>query len=292
MVALWVIFALSFAFFHALVAVFDKIVLKNKSIGPVSFATLRYGLNALFSLVIVSLFFTFSMPSEDILFSILLLSLVYVGAGFFYFIPLKMGDVSQLVPLREAITVLFSFVLATILLLEKISVLDFVGTLVIIFGSYILLTDGKLIAPKLSKPMAFNGILGLLLAIFGVFSKPLTLVIHPAMLNFYLYIIVFLFFLLGNSKMNYRNQMNTFGTIFNNRRLLVLSLGSSLSAAIGTLSLFYGLTLGQAAEVLPVSRVLPVFAVLISWIVLKEKSGMARLMGALVTFVGVYLVAS
>ncbi len=291
MAELWILFAIGFAFLHAIVTILDKILLKNKLIEPMSISTFRLGTNALFALIIVLLLFGFTVPSSDILGNMILLSDIWAGAVLFYFIPLKLGDVSQLIPFREIMTTFLSFVLAIILLSEVVTVLDLLGTLAIIAGGYILLTDGKIIVPKISKALIFIAIDGLLLAVFGVFAKPISLTLHPVLINFYMYGFVFLFLLVVNAGANYKNQIKTFRAVLNDKKALALSLGASLSATVGTLSLFYGLTLGQAAEVLPVTRILPVFAVLIGWIALKEKSGMTRLIGALVTFAGLYLIA-
>jgi len=291
MVELWLLAALSYAFFHALVSLQDKITLKHKSIDPICFATFRYGWNAVFSLFIVLLFFGFALPSFITFLNIFLLSIIWAIAGVLYFIPMKTGDISQLIPFREIPPVLLSFILAIVLLSESVSVFDFLGTLTIVVGVYVLLTHGKIIVPKISKALLAIGGCGVLLAVFGVFSKPVSLMIHPSLLNFYLYSLVFLMYIFGNSAMNYKNQLITFKKIFDDKKILSLSLGASLSATIGTLSLFYGLTVGKAAEVLPVTRVLPVFVTLLGWLFLKEKAGLPRLIGAIVMFIGVYLIA-
>ncbi|MBI4010125.1 MAG: DMT family transporter [Candidatus Aenigmarchaeota archaeon] len=286
----WLLFAISFAFFHSVVSILDKILLKNKGIEPLSISTFRLGTNAVFALIIASFLFDFSIPSSGILYNIFLLSIVFSAAVLFYFIPMKLGDVSQLIPFREAITTFLSFVLAVILLSEVVSIFDLFGTLAIIVGSYILLTDGKIIIPKVSNALAFIAIDGILLAVFWVFAKPVSLTLHPSLFNFYMYSFVSVILFMINSGVNYKNQLKTFRTVLNNKRVLSLSLGASLSATIGTLSLFYGLTLGQAAEVLPITKILPVFVVLIGWLVLKEKSGIVRLIGSILAIVGVYLI--
>ncbi len=292
MVQLWILLALAYALGHALVSIFDKMLLKNKTIEPMSLSTFRLGTNALMSLIIVLVLFDFVFPSSaSFWINLAFVSFIYALGALMYFIPLKFGDVSQLIPFREAITILLSFFLAILLLSERTTVQDFIGTLVIMVGVYILLTGGKIVFPKFSKSIVFIGISGMLIAAFSVMFKPLVALAHPSLANLYLYVFVFLLLLAFNLLVKPRNQLRTFELILKDKRVLLFSLAASLSATLGTLALFYGLSIGNATEVLPVARALPVFAALIGWVTLKEKAGFTRLIATVIIFGGVYLIS-
>jgi len=119
MIKLWFLLAILAAFGHAIVSALDKILMKNKKLKPLSLSTFRLGTNAIILLIISVSLFNFKIPTETSFWIyILSISLVYTGAAVFYFPALKYGDVSKLIPYREMIAILLSFILAVFLLSE------------------------------------------------------------------------------------------------------------------------------------------------------------------------------
>lgn len=289
MIKLWFLLAVLAAVGHAVVSSLDKILMKNKKLKPLNLSTFRLGSNALILFLISLLFFNFRIPVDtNFWVYILSIAIVYTGAVVFYFSALKYGDVSKLIPYREMFTILLSFVLAIILLLESVSLFDVIGTICIIIGGYIILTDGKIIIPKKSKGILFMSIDGILLAIYGIIAKTATLTVEPILVSLFMYVFITLFLIIINFCVGFTNQIKTIKNLFMSKRLLMISLGASLSASLGTLSLITALSIGNAAEVLPLSRILPLFVVLIGWLGLKEEHGFVRFIGSIFIFLGMY----
>ncbi|HLC45829.1 MAG TPA: DMT family transporter [archaeon] len=285
----WLFLALFFAFTHGLASVLDRLAMKREGVNHYALAVVRYALNSFVALLAVLYLEGLAVPSSELLFTAAFLSLFWAGGALFYFKPLKHGDVSQLIPFREVIIALLSFSLAITFLGEPFSFNDVAGVLLVSLGGYALLTNGKLVLPKLSTPLLLIAGNGVLLAVWGVFAKPATLKFSPAMLNLFFYFsgsILLLAYMLA------RGRLSEFKPLLSDNRALRISLLASVSASIGTLSLFYALSAGFAAEVLPVTRSLVVFAAAIGWVFLKEQAGMARLLSALTVFAGVYLLAA
>ncbi len=138
MIKLWFLLAVLAALGHAVVSSLDKILMKNKKLKPLNLSTFRLGINAVILFLISLLFFNFRIPIDtNFWFYILSIALVYTGAVVFYFSALKYGDVSKLIPYREMFTILLSFIFAIILLSEKVSLFDIIGTICIIVGGWL-----------------------------------------------------------------------------------------------------------------------------------------------------------
>jgi len=289
MIKLWFLLAILAALGHAIVSSLDKILMKNKKLKPLSLSTIRLGTNAIILLIISISFFSFKIPTGTSFWVyILSIAMVYTGAVVFYFSALKYGDVSKLIPYREMITILLSFILALSFLSEKVNIFDFIGVIFIIIGGYVILTDGKIVIPKKTKGILFMSIDAIFLAIYGIIAKSATFTIEPIWITLFMYIFIALFLALINFGVNFSDQVKTFQRLFENKKLLLVSFGASLSAALGTLSLITALSIGDAAKVLPISKILPLFVVLIGWFSLKEKHGIARLIGAIIICLGIY----
>ncbi len=157
-------------------------------------------------------------------------------------------------------------------------------------GGYVILTDGKIIIPKTSKGILFMSIDGILLAIYGIIAKTATSTVEPILISLFMYVFITSFLILINFCVGFTNQVKTIKNLFINKRLLMISLGASLSASLGTLFLITALSIGNAAEVLPLSRILPLFVVLIGWLGLREEHGIVRLIWSIFICLGMYLI--
>lgn len=292
--ALWLILALFYALFHSLVPLFDKYVLRNKGIDPLTFSMFRFFANSTIAIVLSFTFFTVSIPYEfNFWFYILAIASLYATSATSYFFAIKHEEVSKMIPLGQSITTLLVFLFPLIILMESTTLFDVLGTIGILIGSYIILTSGK--APKIfnlkmkiSKGLALTIIWAVTLALFGVISKPATTFISPAVLNMFLYSLVAIYFFLLNFLINRVNMKKTIKAIVSKRKTLLSTVASSLFATVGTLLLLVALSIGNASEILPVSRGTPLFVVLFGGLFLKEKNWKIRLVGACLIVLGIY----
>lgn len=137
---IWLIFALLSAFFAALVAVFGKIGLQN--IDSNTATAIRAVIMALF-LIGVIIFqgklkdvSTILNNSKALLF-IVLSGIAGALSWLFYFIAIKNGEVSKVVPI-DRLSVVFAIVLALIFLGEHVSLKTTIGTILITVGAIII----------------------------------------------------------------------------------------------------------------------------------------------------------
>ena len=149
---LWLLLALFYAFTHASVTVIDKKILHHKNIDPLALSAIRCAVNAIISFIILAFFI--KTPLSEITTIIIIISLLKFFAVLTYFYALKMGDVSKLIPYRDAIATILSFSLAFFILGEKITEIDIIGVIAIALGGYIVWTDGKIIIPNIHKGRA------------------------------------------------------------------------------------------------------------------------------------------
>jgi|GEM_PF-1824940 len=283
---LWLVLALSYAFLHALGTVFDKHVLKTYKIDPIGLSTIRFLFDVVFAYLIIS---ALAIPLEGLNISVVAISVLYFFAAILFFYALNFGDVSKLIPYRDAIVVLLSFFLAVVLLSEKFVAPDFVGVLVIVIGGYLVWTDGKFIVPKSSPGLALIAVSGVFLALNGVMVKSAVSDISPLALSFFMYALVALYFSLISFAFKRKEMIETINLLRREKKIILPIFGASLTATIGVVFQFYALSLQNAAKVLPVSGTLPLFAALIGWLCLKEKHGVARVFGAILLVLGIYI---
>jgi len=133
----WVIYALLSAVFASLVAIFGKIGLKDVDTNTAT--AIRAVIMALFlvGLILVQGKFTIfkqilNQPTH--LLYIVLSGLAGALSWLFYFLALKTGKASQIVPL-DRLSVVFTIVLAAIFLGEKLSLKTVIGGVTIVIGA-------------------------------------------------------------------------------------------------------------------------------------------------------------
>jgi transporter family protein len=133
----WLVFALLSAIFAALVAIFGKIGLEG--IDTNTATMIRAGIMFGF-LVLVILFtgkfeyFQAIMSNSKALTYIFLSGLAGALSWLFYFIALKLGKVSQVVPI-DRLSVVFAIILAFLVLGENISLKTAVGVALVSVGA-------------------------------------------------------------------------------------------------------------------------------------------------------------
>jgi bacterial/archaeal transporter family protein len=133
----WVVYALLSAFFAALVAIFGKMGLKD--IDANTATAIRAVIMALFLVALVVTQGKLSIAKSILgqptpMFYILISGLAGALSWLFYFLALKNGRASQIVPI-DRLSVVFTIILAFVILNEKISVKTVLGGFTIVIGA-------------------------------------------------------------------------------------------------------------------------------------------------------------
>lgn len=140
MAYLWVIFALLSAFTAALVAIFAKVGLQN--IDTNTATAIRAVIMALFLILVVAIQGKFGKISDIFSDSKALVYIILSGiAGalswLFYFLAIKMGDVSKVVPI-DRLSIVFAIILAFLILSETISLQTIIGVVLMVVGAILI----------------------------------------------------------------------------------------------------------------------------------------------------------
>jgi len=290
MIEAWFILAIAYAFCHATVGFLDKLVLRKK-IYPLSLNNVRFAFNSIIAFVIILFFFQTNLTySSAVWILFLAISIIYFLSTLGHFFGLQLEDVSKAIPYREGLSTFLAYALPIIFLFEKLTVYHTIGTLVIIIGTYIILSDGKKIIPKLSKGIMIITISGIAMPVIGVLSKVAVENVNPMTLNFFTYTLVFLYITSTSIYFKPKELKETAKFLFEDKKLLGIAFTSSLLATVGTLFLNFALTMGKASQVLPLSRTLPLFAVIYGSLFLKEKYSKVRFFGAALIVAGMFLI--
>jgi transporter family protein len=136
---LWIIFALLSAFMGALVAIFAKIGLED--IDTNTATAIRAVVMALFLIGVIVVQGKLHdikpiLLNHKAIFYIILSGLAGALSWLFYFIAIKHGKVSQVVPI-DRLSIVFAIVLAILFLGEKISLKSGIGAIIMAIGAII-----------------------------------------------------------------------------------------------------------------------------------------------------------
>jgi len=140
MTYLWLIFALLSAFTAALVAIFAKIGLQN--IDTNTATAVRAIIMALFLVGVIIIQGKLGKINEIFVDHKALLYIILSGiAGalswLFYFLAIKMGEVSKVVPI-DRLSIIFALVLAFLFLSEHISFKAIIGAVLMVVGAILI----------------------------------------------------------------------------------------------------------------------------------------------------------
>ena len=133
----WIIYALLSAVFASLVAIFGKIGLKDVDTNTAT--AIRAVIMALFLVGLILIQGKFALVKQIMnqpasLLFIILSGLAGALSWLFYFLALKTGKASQIVPL-DRLSVVFTLILAAIFLGEKLSLRTVIGGITIVVGA-------------------------------------------------------------------------------------------------------------------------------------------------------------
>jgi transporter family protein len=141
----WLIYALLSAIFAALVAIFAKIGLKNIDVNTAT--AIRAIIMAIF---LSSVIFAQGKLSQINIVLANRKAFLYIVLGgiagalswLFYFIALKRGTVSQVVPI-DRLSIVFAIIFAILLLGEKINLLKGAGIILMVIGAIVIIFGSK-----------------------------------------------------------------------------------------------------------------------------------------------------
>jgi transporter family protein len=136
----WLIFALLSAVFAALVAIFGKIGLQGLDANTAT--TVRAVIMAVFLIIVILIEGKLGKVSEILsnnkaLFYITLSGIAGALSWLFYFLAVKIGEVSKVAPV-DKLSVVFAIVLAIIILGEKLTWAKAIGAALITIGVIII----------------------------------------------------------------------------------------------------------------------------------------------------------
>jgi DME family drug/metabolite transporter len=223
------------------------------------------------------------------LFYIILSSLIGLGLGdLTYMYSLDLIGVSRAVPISSIyplFTIFFSFLFFN----EKISLIVFIGALIIILGIWILFKEEKsnFSNNRNNKKGYFAAILcailwGLSISLMGEALKFLdSLIVNT--LRVIILSIFFIFLMIFN---NIRRRIFKIKI----KTCFILGLAGFIALGLGWISLSIGLILIGAAKAVPISSITPLFSLIIGKIFLKEKIGINIVIGAITIFIGVIFI--
>ena len=237
-------------------------------------------------LIIGFLFFKLNFPPNLLLWS-LVVGLLYALGGIVYFSVLKLKDVSQVIPFSQSSEILLIFLGSLLLFNEIANVPNYIGVVLILIGVYAVLSETSFKRPRIDK--AFYLLLGVVVinVFFWLLVKKLLYDVQPIALAITMYFATTIIMILYQALFN-RKALKALTRI--NHEISKIGI-ASLFGAMGTLLIFFALTLGDASKVYPVAGSQAVFVFVIASAFLKEKFRWHRLIGTIIVFAGIFLIS-
>jgi len=185
MVELWVILAITSAFLWTIVSLIDKFVLSHEMHNPI-LATIIAGASTFVLFIAISLILreTIFIPF-NLVFLALFTGVVYCFGIRFYYLAIKKGEVSRVVSFLSLIPV-FVLIFAFIFLNERLTLLNYFGIILIVFGSFFISLKKDHLKYKFSAAFFVAIISALFFAFRDLFVKYATLQISIWSLLFWI----------------------------------------------------------------------------------------------------------
>lgn len=248
------------------------------------------------SLSLILICFLLNRINELFVFSLLpliyiiLSSLIGLGLGdLTYMYSIGNIGVSRAVPISSIyplFTIFFSFLLFN----EKISLIVFIGALIIVLGIWILFKEEKSNFLNNEKNHNEGYLAAILCAFLWGFSISLMgealKFLDSLIVNTLRTIILSIFFMFLIFFKNIRGKMLKIKI----KTCFILGLAGFIALGLGWISLSIGLVLIGAAKAVPISSITPLFSLIIGKAFLKEKFGINIIIGAITIFIGIILI--
>jgi len=278
----WFLLGILSYFSYSLSNVVDK-YLMNLDYGVRKTLMFKSLFNGFILLIIGLLFFKINITT-NLIFWAFILGLLFSSAGLIYYYSLKKKDAQIYVPFTQSTELLLIFFASIVFLKEVVNGYNLIGVLLILLGLYLTLSKKRMKILEVDRILFYMFFAGILIAVYSVLVKFLLSEIEPINLSIAVYFSVFLILFIagGFIKENKKVKIN-----FN-----IWKVGlTSFFGSMGTLFLFYALSIGNASKIYPIAGIQSVIVFFIAMIFLKEKFSWFRLIGSLFIFAGIYLVS-
>lgn len=276
----WLILGILSYLSYAISSSIDK-HLMNCKYEPLKTNTIKMFFDGLILLAVGFIFFdlTFTL---NFLPWFLALGILYATAGVIYFTVLKLKNVSEAIPLMEALGLFFLFTSSVIVFNESLSPFNLLGVLFIILGIYLMLVKNLFEIPKLDKAFYLILFTVALTTCYSLMVKNILYTIEPIDLAIMMYFstvtMLFLYQIIFEKR--------RFPQLVSNIEIRKVFI-SSFFGAMGTLFLYVALSYGYASLVYSLSGLKSVFIFFIAWLLLKERFSWYKFIGVLIIFLGI-----
>ena len=286
-IELWFVYALAAALVQAVIQILNKYL--TNFIDPRLLPALKRVISGTSLLVISFFIFELFLPlSFNFWIFIGILASIDITAAVIYFKGLKRGEISQLASFQTALLAFFPFLIGITFLSESVSILSGIGVLILSLGAYTVISDGKFSFKDKNRALILIFVASLLWSIYGITAKLAVDSFPPYLLA------IFVFYLDDIYVWGYNLESNRKGISglkkIMNPKLVALVLLAGFCTGLGSLLTFFALKLGKASLALPVVYSSPLYVVLLSGRILKEKNIKIRLLGASMVILGVSMI--
>jgi drug/metabolite transporter (DMT)-like permease len=148
----WFLIVIGSYFFGAVANVMDKFLLGSKRISSAPVYAFYVGMFGLGAFLLAP--FGLTVPDADMMISCLASGLVFSAGILLLFLAIERAEASRVTPVIGAVIPLATFILAELFGIEKLTVLEILGGVLLIFGGLLISFDLPL---KLGKRKFFSG---------------------------------------------------------------------------------------------------------------------------------------
>jgi len=282
---LWLILALFSYFFTSISSTLDKHMM-NRSYEIYSTSLIKNLLDGIILLLLGIFFLSFSVTKDLIVHYFILGGIAALGF-ILYFVVLKREDISVVYPTLLSMQILMVFISSIFLFNEYIGLVNILGFVLILIGTYLVLLKKEIKSIKLLKLSPVVWFLIVVNVIYVLYVKfklttadPLTL---ATAIYFTTTLVLFAYLLIFRRKI-----LVSVSKIIPNLKIISLA---AFFGSIGTFLLFYALSIGNASKVYTLVGVQCVFIFIASTLFLKEKPTWYKFVGSILVFGGIYLIS-
>lgn len=282
---LWFIFSVLGYMIGAVSGILDKSMM-NRQYHPVTTVLLRILFNAIYLGSAGLLFLNLRITASMLLLAAIPAFLLAVSFVI-YLRVLQRKNASEIQPFSQSLDVLFIFLASVIFLHEPVNLPNYIGILILFFGIYLVLAERITKRPHLDRSLMIIIALVPIDIIYALLIKTYLGSVEPITLAVSIYIMAFL--MLAVIFLLLRQQIRP--TLALLKPQLPIVLIASLFAATSVGLLYTALSLGNASKVYPMAGVSSITVFLLATLFLKEKFYRHRFIGALIVFLGIYLIS-
>lgn len=279
----WFYFAAIAAISWGLLAATSKKLLEDTDV--YTFTALIHGLG----LVIYTPYFLYSLESSNLVFEgvviALLSGMINVLGIYFYNASIKIGDLSEEIPLTR-LSPVFTGILGVLILGETMSLDKASGIVLVTLGSIVILKEPgysvkdsfEKIFTKKAASMAVAS--SVIYAFASIIDRVGTQILSPEMYTFFIYLAIasaFTAMSLKNGNIEFKNKLDS------DKALYLLS---ACLAVAGSLAVFKAFSMAEASLVVPVLQIQVFLAIGFGGLYFKEKEMLMKTFGAIILIAG------